>query len=83
MPTTAKVSAWLGIGLALLFYLFFQLCQQQPELAQVNPFANDPYDAVGSFAVQFALLAAVVSLVRAMRRYSPSVPTAAVLRVCP
>jgi hypothetical protein len=73
MPTKAKVSAWLGVGLALLFYLFFQVSKQQPELASVNAFANDPYDAVGSFAVQFALFVAVISLIRALRRYSPSV----------
>jgi hypothetical protein len=73
MPAKATFSAWLGVGLALLFYIFFQLCKQESDLARVNPFANDPYDAVGSFAVQFALLAAVVSLIRALRRYSPSV----------
>jgi hypothetical protein len=72
MPAKAKVSAWLGVGLAVLFYLFFQVSKQQPELASVNAFANDPYDAVGSFAVQFALFVAVLSLIRALRRYSPS-----------
>ena len=74
MPTQLKVSAWLGVGLAVLFYLFFQVSKQQPDLAQVNAFANDPYDAVGSFAVQFALFVAVVSLIRALRRYSSAVP---------
>jgi hypothetical protein len=74
MSRQAKVSAWLGVGLAVLFYLFFQVSKQQPDLARVNAFANDPYDAVGSFAVQFALFVAVVSLIRALRRYSPSIP---------
>ena len=73
MPAPLKASAWLGVTLAVLFYLFFQVSKQQPDLARVNAFANDPYDAVGSFAVQFTLLAAVVSLIRALRRYSPSV----------
>jgi hypothetical protein len=73
MPARFKFSAWLGLGLAVLFYLFFQVSKQQPDLAQVNAFANDPYDAVGSFAVQFALFVSVVSLIRALRRYSPSV----------
>jgi hypothetical protein len=73
MPVRFKVSAWLGLGLAVLFYLFFQVSKQQPDLAQVNAFANDPYDAVGSFAVQFALFVSVVSIIRALRRYSPSV----------
>jgi hypothetical protein len=73
MPARFKVSAWLGLGLAVLFYLFFQVSKQQPDLAHVNAFNDDPYDAVGSFAVQFALFVSVVSLVRALRRYSPSV----------
>jgi hypothetical protein len=57
----------------VLFYLFFQISKQQPDLARVNAFANDPYDAVGSFAVQFALFVAVISLIRALRRYSSGV----------
>jgi hypothetical protein len=73
MPARFKLSAWLGVGLALLFYLFFQVSKQQPDLANANVFADDPYDAVGSFAVQLALFVSVVSLIRALRRYSPSV----------
>jgi len=73
MPAKAKVSGGLGVGLAVLFYLFFQISKQQPDLARVNAFANDPYDAVGSFAVQFALFVAVISLIRALRRYSSGV----------
>ena len=36
----------------------------------MNPFGEDPYDAVGSFAVQFVLFMMLVSLVRAFRPLS-------------
>jgi hypothetical protein len=55
----------------VLFYLFFQISKHNADLSQVNAFADDPYDAVGSFAVQFALFTALLSLVRAFRPYQP------------
>ncbi|HUY76499.1 MAG TPA: hypothetical protein VMV29_06985 [Ktedonobacterales bacterium] len=64
-----KVNACLTLALAIVFYVFFQVCKQQPALAQVNPFANDPYDAVGSFAVQLAAFSALLSTLRAFRPY--------------
>jgi hypothetical protein len=72
MPKHYKVNACLTVILAVMFYLFFQLCKQQPALAHVNAFANDPYDAVGSFGTQFAVFAALLYVVRAFRRYQPS-----------
>jgi hypothetical protein len=51
------------------FYLFFQTSKHNPALSSVNAFADDPYDAVGSFGVQFALFTALLSLVRAFRPY--------------
>jgi hypothetical protein len=53
----------------VLFYLFFQISKQNPALSQVNAFAEDPYDAVGSFGVQLAVFTALLSLVRAFRPY--------------
>ncbi len=48
------------------------------------PFAEDPYDAVGSFGFQLALAAAASSLLRALRRYGgagiPAAQAALVLR---
>ncbi|HEV2659641.1 MAG TPA: hypothetical protein VGU68_03530, partial [Ktedonobacteraceae bacterium] len=64
-----KVSALLTLVLAVLFYLFFQISKHQPALSQVNAFADDPYDSIGSFGVQFALFTALLSLLRAFRPY--------------
>src|SRR5713101_7973555 len=69
MPGRLKVSAIITFVLAVLFYLFFQTSKQNPALSQVNAFAEDPYDAVGSFGVQLAVFAALLSLVRAFRPY--------------
>jgi hypothetical protein len=55
--------------LALLFLVFFQITKQINALAQVNPFGEDPYDAVGSFAIQVTLAAALLSFLRVLRPY--------------
>lgn len=72
MPRQFKVSAFITFVLAVLFYLFFQISKHNMALSQVNAFAEDPYDAVGSFGVQFALFTALLSLVRAFRPYQPN-----------
>ena len=69
MSRQLKGIAFLAFVLAVLFYLFFQVSKHDPALSQVNAFAEDPYDAVGSFGVQFALFTALLSLVRAFRPY--------------
>lgn len=51
---------------AIAFCFFFQLNKAGP-LRDINPFAEDPYDAVGSFAVQAALLIGLLSYARALR----------------
>ena len=71
MPKQYKVSACLTCILALVFYLFWQLCKQQPYLAKVATFTEDPYDAVGSIGVQFAIFLALLTVVRAFRPYQP------------
>ncbi len=63
-----------ALGLTLLataFTFFFQITKHQPTLASVNPFGDDPYDAVASFAVQLVLFLALLSLVRAFRPSPP------------
>jgi hypothetical protein len=60
-----RLAAWIFI-LAFLFYLFFQVNKNGP-LGAVNPFAVDPYDAVGSFAFQIALLCSLLTYARALR----------------
>ena len=69
MPGRLKVSAIITFVLAVLFYLFFQISKHDPALSQVNAFAEDPYDAVGSFGVQLAVFTSSLSLVRAFRPY--------------
>ena len=70
MPRQLKITACITFGLALLFYLFFQTSKQNAVLSPVNAFANDPYDAVGSFGVQLAMFTALLTLIRAFRPYT-------------
>jgi hypothetical protein len=48
MSRQLKGIAFLAFVLAVLFYLFFQVSKHHPALSQVNAFAEDPYDAIGS-----------------------------------
>lgn len=57
---------------AMLFFFFFQVNKRSP-FGEVNPFADDPYDAVGSIAFQVALLISLLSYARVIRlRDNPS-----------
>jgi hypothetical protein len=69
MSRSVKVSALLAMGLAILFFLFFDICKHAPIFSQVNAFAEDPYDSVGSFAVQLAPFLALLAIIRAFRPY--------------
>jgi hypothetical protein len=69
MSRSVKVSALLTLGLAILLYLFFDSSKHFLVLSQVNPFADDPYDSVGSFAVQLAPFFALIAILRAFRPY--------------
>ncbi len=51
---------------ALAFLALFQVGKVSP-FREVNPFGEDPYDAVGSIAVQLALFCAVLSYARMIR----------------
>ncbi len=58
--------------LAGVFGVFFQVNKAGP-FRDINPFAQDPYDAIGSFGVQAALVVGVLSFARAVRiRNDPS-----------
>jgi hypothetical protein len=71
-----RVSA-LVLLTAILFYLFFQVNKGSPWV-EVNPFANDPYDAVGSIAFQVVLLISILSYARVIRwRNDPAQATKA------
>jgi hypothetical protein len=51
---------------AIVFCLFFQFSKGGP-FRDINPFGVDPYDAVGSFAFQAAILIGVLTYARALR----------------
>ncbi len=69
MPRSVKVSALLTFGLAILLFPFFEVCKHAPALSLVNAFAEDPYDAVGSFGVQLAPFLSLLAVLRAFRPY--------------
>ncbi len=46
---------------------FFSISKHHPTLAGVNPFARDPYDAVGSFGVQLSFFAVLLLALRSFR----------------
>jgi hypothetical protein len=59
--------------LALFFLIFFDASKHDPALARFNVFGQDPYDAVGSFGIQLAGLAALLTFVRILRPYPDGV----------
>jgi hypothetical protein len=76
VKTIHRVTA-LTLLSALIFYLFFQI-NKADAFVNSNPFANDPYDAVGSIAFQAALLIGILSYARALRwRNDPAQKTKA------
>jgi hypothetical protein len=50
----------------IVFFLFFQL-NKGGSFREINPFGVDPYDAVGSFAIQVTLLVGFLTYARALR----------------
>ncbi len=69
MDTARKsvVRSLFVFALAVLFYAFFMHAKHDPLLSKVNAFANDPYDAVGSFGIQAAALLGILCIIRAFR----------------
>jgi hypothetical protein len=65
-----RLLALVSVVLAVLFWIFFDACKHNPALAAAGVFLEDPYDAVGSFGIQLAGLAAMLALLRAFRPYS-------------
>lgn len=65
-----KINAILVLLLSTLFYLFFDACKHNPALSSVNPFADDPYDAIGSFGIQAAAVLTLLSVLRAFWPHS-------------
>lgn len=76
MPYQMKRNAFVVLGLSVLFALFFNITKHFPALSAVNPFADDPYDAIGTFALQAGGFLALLSLFRAFRPYRNAPPSA-------
>ena len=64
-----KYISLLVFVLAILFIICFDKSKHVPFLKQTNPFAVDPYDAVGSFGIQFVFFVAFLTVLRAFRPY--------------
>ncbi len=62
-----RVTALILAALACLAYAFFMAAKHLPAVSAVNPFGDDPFDAVGSFGVQAGVFLALLSLIRAFR----------------
>ena len=75
MPGKFKINTLSILALSALFYFFFMTAKHDPALSAANAFAEDPYDAVGSFAIQAAALIGVLSALRAFRPYRRGPPT--------
>ncbi len=70
-----QYAASLTVVASLIFWAFFQI-SKSPNFAAVNPFAEDPVDAIGSIGVQLAFAVGVLTLARAAHlSRAPSVPT--------
>jgi hypothetical protein len=69
MHLTHKVNAGVVLVLAALFYQAFMFPKHDAVLSMIIPFGDDPYDAVGSFAMIVGMMVAFLSLGRAFRPY--------------
>src|SRR5215471_20730250 len=76
MESVLKRNAVIVFGLAMVFHQFFMFMKHDDAVRDVIPFGNDPYDAVGSFAVVIGMLAALISVFRAFRPYGEHGATA-------
>lgn len=76
MSNSFKVTTLLILFLAVLFIIFFFLTKQNSVFSILNPFTDDPYDAVGSFAIQLSFFTAIISLLRAFRPYNKGISQA-------
>jgi hypothetical protein len=75
MPGRLRINALIVLVLALLFTFFFDFTKHNPYLAPINPFAEDPYDAIGSFAMQAVFVLGILSLFRAFRPAGKTQPS--------
>lgn len=76
MPRSFKLTSVAILALAVLFVAFFFTSKHAVSLAGANPFAEDPYDAVGSTAIQLTMFTALLCLVRSFRPNATREPRA-------
>jgi hypothetical protein len=76
MENNLKINSFLVAGLAIAFYFTFMFMKHSPALSPIIPFAEDPYDAIGSFAVLLSPFLVLLCLVRAFRPYPSGTPSA-------
>jgi hypothetical protein len=69
MPRALRRNAVIVLGLAAFFSWSFMFAKHDPSLRNAIPFGDDPYDAVGSFAVIVGTLIALLSFLRAFWLY--------------
>jgi hypothetical protein len=67
--------------LTVAFVTFFNLSKHLPAFSAVNPFAEDPADAVGSIGIQLAGLSILIALLRMVRPYPQGFSEAHALRI--
>ncbi|HZC78463.1 MAG TPA: hypothetical protein VE258_11985 [Ktedonobacterales bacterium] len=70
-----KSNAGIVFVLALAFFAFFDVTKHDPSLSAINPFAEDPYDAIGSFGVQAGIFLGLLALLRAVRPFQAGAPS--------
>ena len=75
MSNKLRINSLIVFVLALLFAFFFDFTKHNPSLSPINPFADDPYDAIGSFAFQATIFFGLLSLFRAFRPYRKDQPS--------
>ena len=69
MDNKIRLNTIVVIVLAILFYLFFDVTKHYQFFSANNPFAEDPYDAIGSFALQTSIFLGIVCLLLLFRSY--------------
>ena len=69
MTPRPKIHAVVTLLFAVLFYRFFMFTKHDPVVSPLVPFADDPYDAIGSFCMIVSFVLAFRSVFLAFRPY--------------
>ena len=75
MTAKQKINSVIVLLLAILFAVFFDSSKHNASLSPVNPFADDPYDAIGTFAMQTVIFLGAFAVFRAFRPYQKGNPS--------